>query len=61
MKHWSDELLHNVKDFLIDRKHRVVLNGQCFSWIDVQTGVPQRNSILDPYSFVFILMIYRII
>ena len=32
---------------LSDRKQRVVLNGKCLSWMDVQAGIP-RSSILGP-------------
>ena len=42
------DLLH---DFLSDRKPRVVLNGQKFTWENVNTGVPQ-GSILRLLSFL---------
>ena len=42
-----------IKDFLSNRKQRVVLNGQCSSWMDVQAGVPQ-GSIVGP----LLLLIY---
>ena len=41
------KLLH---DFLINRKQRVVSNGQVSSMANVKTGVPQ-SSILGLYSF----------
>ena len=44
------KLLRLIKDFLCNRKQRVVLNGQCSSWVDVQAGVPQA-SILGPLHF----------
>ena len=37
----SGKLLNLIKDFLRNRKQRVVLNGQFSSWADVDTGVPQ--------------------
>ena len=47
----SGRLLRLIKDFLSDRKKRVVLNRQFFARIDVQAGVPQ-GSILGPL-FIF--------
>ena len=35
----SGKLLRLIKDFLSDRKQRVVLNGQCSSWMDVQGSI----------------------
>ena len=31
----SGKLLNTVKDFLYQRKQRVVLNGQCSSWVAI--------------------------
>ena len=41
---------HLIKNFLCDRKQRVVLNGLCSSWADIRTGVLQ-GSILGPLLF----------
>ena len=46
----SGKLLRLIKDFLSNRKQRVVLNGQCSSWMDVQAGVP-LGSLLGPLFF----------
>ena len=36
-------MVNILEDFLSDRKKRVVLNGQCSSWVDIWAGVPQRS------------------
>ena len=45
------EMINILKDFLSDRKQRVVLNGQCSSWADIRAGVPQ-GSILGLLLFL---------
>ena len=47
----SGNLLETLTDFLKDRKQRVILNGQNFSWTNVEIGVPE-GSIIDPLLFL---------
>ena len=42
-----------LNKFLTNRKQRVVLNGQCSSWVAIRTGVPQCSILWS-----FLLLIY---
>ena len=45
-------LLGIIKDFLHDRRQRVVLNGKSSNWSTASAGVPQE-SVLGHYSFSY--------
>ena len=47
----SGNLLNFLRDFLNERKQRVILNGQFSTWKNVSAGVPQ-GSILGPLLFL---------
>ena len=44
-------MINILNDFLTNRKQRVVLNGQCSSWVDIRAGVLQ-GSILGHLLFL---------
>ena len=48
------DLINILNDFLTNRKQRVVLNGQCSSWVDIRVGVTQ-GSILGHLLFLIYL------
>ena len=50
----SGDIINILQDFLRNRKQRIVLNGQCSSWADIDAGVPLK-SILGPLLFLIYL------
>ena len=63
-KVWHDGLLYKLrcygveggfyrilKNYLLNQKQRVVLNGQSSSWLDLEAGVPQ-GTVLGPLLFL---------
>ena len=69
-KVWHEGLLHKMrnidikdtlyqwfKDYLANRKQRVVRNGKCSSWQSIQAGFPQDKGQFSAQSFfIYILM-----
>ena len=43
-----------LNDFLINRKQRIVLNGQCSSWVDIRAEVPQGSILGLPRFLTYI-------
>ena len=47
-------MLRLIRDFLSDRKYRLVLNGQCSSWMDAQAEVPQGSILGNLFVLIYI-------
>ena len=45
------KLIDWISSFLMGRKQQVILEGSCFSWSEVASGVPQ-GSVLGPLLFL---------
>ena len=48
------DILKWIKNFLIGRQQKTILNGSSSQWIDVKSGVPQ-GSVLGPLLFTYIV------
>ena len=59
MTNRKQRVINIINDFMTNRKQRIVLNGQCSPWVDIQAGVPQ-GSILGHLLFLYMSMIDQI-
>ena len=48
------DLINILNDFLTNRKQRVVLNGQCLSWVDIRAGA-HKAPFLGLSFFIYVI------
>ena len=49
-----NEMINILENFLSNRKQRVVLNGQCLSWVDIHPDIPKGSNLGSLLFLTFI-------
>ena len=48
------DVINIFKDFLSNRKQKVILNGQCSTWADIHFGAPQCSLVWPLLFLIYI-------